>query len=532
MTDNFEISFWTGNNPEPTLNNGQVEKVNYGGKFCGDWVILAVTSTNLNAALKNRVFGCREPKLFGYCEWLRTQQLDNIRNNHVLRRLWSSRVRQFDMWNHYIGRNDEMEEHHTDPHEKRNLRIDAWFDLSFGQQAQEHWARMVKIQLKPKEWAKMTSEGPKPPRTTMDLTTKGSLMGAIKISRYKECQAQDDFIFEIDGITARIIYAKAATFSRLKYCFEQLYVLTTDYVFLVFSDDCSAGWWKNGFRTWANIDISGCDRSHTDATFEFFRDTLPPEAQWEGQKLIEQCKLPIKIQPPELKSNKSTCPTVIMRPKQCMVYSGSVLTTPMNDIASTHIAWNVVKNKAKSKSEIQIAAESVGFIVTVQECEKFEDVQFLKQSPIFHNGEIFPFPNLGVWMRSSGTICGGLPGRDAPQEKFRRVQAALISCTYSRISTPIIEKARANYGAPLDKDIVQMRRERFHYDLEEGPLIIVPHASMMERYGPFLDEAEKYWDVGFGECVYSPNIALVLKKDYDYDETPVSSQGLDTGVRD
>jgi len=101
----------------------------------------------------------------------------------------------------------------------------------------------------------------------------------------------------------------------------------------------------------------------------------------------------------------------------CMVlYSGSGLTTAVNNVANTLISLSIrrlLRGRAITKAEapglIERAARYVGFLVKVIECEEPSQLQFLKHSP---SSVGYSYLNLGVWIRSFGTCIGRLPGKE------------------------------------------------------------------------------------------------------------------------
>jgi len=97
-------------------------------------------------------------------------------------------------------------------------------------------------------------------------------------------------------------------------------------------------------------------------------------------------------------------------------FSGTTLTTELNNLASQAILMSIYimtvgKSKAETLDVIPLAAQSVGYQVSVEVVEKLEDFQFLKTSPFLMNGSMDCFLNLGVALRCIGSCDGDLPGR-------------------------------------------------------------------------------------------------------------------------
>jgi hypothetical protein len=80
------------------------------------------------------------------------------------------------------------------------------------------------------------------------------------------------------------------------------------------------------------------------------------------------------------------------------LYSGSTLTTAVNNIACLLIALNIADLGAINKASIEGAAERAGYVLTGTDClETIEDLQFLKHSPVRDTQGVYrPVLNLGV----------------------------------------------------------------------------------------------------------------------------------------
>jgi hypothetical protein len=112
-------------------------------------------------------------------------------------------------------------------------------------------------------------------------------------------------------------------------------------------------------------------------------------------KLTEQLMWPLYIVSPSEKQKFKLFPTT-----PCL-YSGSALTTAANTIASSSIAV-ACSLTGGSQDELKQAAYTAGFKVTVKECTKIEDLDFLKHFPVRIAGVIYPVLCQGVIVRTFG----------------------------------------------------------------------------------------------------------------------------------
>jgi len=190
-------------------------------------------------------------------------------------------------------------------------------------------------------------------------------------------------------------------------------------VYKYFSDDSSLSALCKDGVVMINSDICKCDGSHGPRVFQACEQML---AQGLGHdhttsKVIRRafgylgnrCVL----------RNKHRKEKVFYKFKSKRLYSGSVLTTIINNFANLNIAlslaWRVPDPTLLTKEEFAeqciLAAEDVGYIIRLDICKEPEQLQFLKHSPSVVDGFVTAWMNLGVYMRGFGTFRGDLPGK-------------------------------------------------------------------------------------------------------------------------
>jgi hypothetical protein len=194
-----------------------------------------------------------------------------------------------------------------------------------------------------------------------------------------------------------------------------------DLVFIYYSDDSSLSITRDGVTTTWNMDISSCDASHSKHLFSLINDLFTP---YFIDSLTLQPIIPILInqlldpmtysyRARSLNGKIVDAYKLSYEPIDPVLYSGSVLTTLVNNFGNILIALSIVERRARSDLEITLAASEAGYIVTAEHCEIPEDIQFLKHSPTLGIsegvGKYYPLLNLGPFLRSSGICMGDLP---------------------------------------------------------------------------------------------------------------------------
>lgn len=129
---------------------------------------------------------------------------------------------------------------------------------------------------------------------------------------------------------------------------------------------------------------------------------------------------------------RSTCP---------VLYSGSTLTTFINNLASALICESIALSDINCISDIEQAALRVGYKVSIDACNRPCDLQFLKHSPA--GVTMFPLLNVGVLLRASGFCRGDLPGRGDLEKRASRQQAMLLNGMYPHVSFPFLHRLKA-----------------------------------------------------------------------------------------
>lgn len=416
----------------------------------------------------------------------------------------------------YVDMYQAAEEHHAEPHEKLALRIQAWIDLEESGEFAEHlWLRRTLLKAKKNEWAKPD----KPIRGIGDLGVQASLQGFVVTKILKNALAAAPM--EFGGGHSEFI-SRPAT-SVLRKTFRRLMDPMGSFYFAYFSDDSAYSVrMPSGEVRLFNIDIKSCDCSHTQHVFDLLVKITPEPFKAAIAILVDQLRLPFEVVSSQDKRHK-----VRLQPHTAKLQSGSTLTTLINNIACLLIARSLSETRACTVEGIKRAGKACGYLLTVEHCIDYSQLQFLKHSPVYDTqGRVQPLLNLGVMFRSIGTCKGDLPGRGDIRTRALQFNGGLLHGMYPRVSFPLVDNLKMNMlrtTEKVDQHIQQMLRYKHVEDDDE--YFSVSSADVYRRYSfPFegaplrADEYAELDDV-FGRLTYedhyaSPATDKILRQDY------------------
>lgn len=421
----------------------------------------------------------------------------------------------------YKGMREEALLHHADPHEKRDLRIEAWLDLvESGRVNTDVWAYskhgvpIAEGKLKTEEYAKPG----KKPRMIVDLGVAASLQG-FRLTEYLKTAQSKEILHYKGGM---IQFVKDPSPDTLKVVFKRLIEPPGRFYFVYFSDDACFSIRRGGQIYSANIDISSCDASHTSALFEGLVAIMPGHCRADMRVLVDQCRYALRIV-----SCDDPRDRVLIRPKTPRLYSGSTITTAINNLANVSIAIALADADACTADEIVAAAATAGYVVTVDAVSRPEEFQFLKHSPVLGpDGEYHPMINFGVIVRLSGCCKRDLPGSGPLYERARQFQAALLNGLCPGATFPLLQRMREKVAGPISREFVERVAAENHW----RPLFTAPMSftdeDVLRRYSTdptFVDELYEFADTGFEEQFSTGALTTVLAKDYGLEIVPVGT---------
>jgi hypothetical protein len=404
------------------------------------------------------------------------------------------------------------------PHNKRALRVPAWNEI-----VNESifftgtWVKLatVKAFIKLGEWAKWE----KIPRLINDLTVRGSLLGGYFVSRLKSAMTTGVVLRE--GTSRFIAQPDVQELARM---FAELEHPARSVTHFFFSDDTVAAFRCCDGIYRCNIDISSCDGSHGQSLFWLLLN-LYDSNEWRDalNRCIDQLMLPLRVRSCEPEHPGS----VLLKPRSPVLYTGSVLTTVVNNFANflifhqlCLIDWSTIRVQDASY-HVKEAAKRAGYLVTCVNCNSIEEMQFLKCSPCkLEDGSLGAWLNLGVILRTIGTCHGDLPGRGSLGKRSRQFDRSVLAGMISAGDSKFMRMLRRKYcvhehrGDPI-------RGVSFIVDHLKGQEYSVSDEAIMTRYSIRREEYDELCELtakaDIGDCIRCSASDRILFVDYEYD---------------
>jgi len=429
--------------------------------------------------------------------------------------------------------------HYNDPHPKREVRVNAMLELlDTGIIGHRLWFTrldkdsqpMISYKGKKLEFAKIN----KVMRMIADLGCPASLQGAWLTKTMKKAMEREAVV--IDGKRGRSVLEFCAkptheglmhVFTVLRTLYHPRYGNLRSYS-PIFSDDSCIAIREDGEIIRYNVDISGCDRSHTGAMFDAWEAIHPEHLRDEAHVLTEQCEQRFRVADPNGNSGKGLNKSkakITFQPKEATLFSGATPTTALNNLASMCIHRALVSHPGKLDLKgIAAAAARVGYVVTAERCDILEDLQFLKNSPVRTTDGTWVFLlNPGVFLRSSGMCKGELPAGER-WEVATAFQKALVQGMYPRAHSPFLERIRllGQHTTVSDKATRAIEKQiadvtQFKVGRTPAPELYFTDEDIFRRYRATEAEIAQITE-GFGQGVgyhhCSEGLTRVLQKDY------------------
>lgn len=479
--------------------------------------VLRASNITLAGAL-TRLTGDREAQLPGFCAWLFGMQatsswLDGTASQYAeqlaVHTTWSEET--------YAGIAQWEEDHYLDPHEKLALRKEAMEIMMTEGKIIDSRVTKHGVEGKLKlEVAKFGKYG----RLTVDLLVPASLLGAWGTKFIKEMMANTPY----ESSTMRARFVPSASDDDLRRIFSDLRFPKHRYEFGYFSDDSVLAMTIGGVTTYMDIDISSCDKSHGFRVFRCLKLITPPHLHRCLDLLVEQLTSRIQIRDVNNRQRK-----LILKPTEPFLYSGSTLTTIVNNVANLMIAWSIDRMQPDTPEGVVIAARDVGYIVTTKVHKRWEQLQFLKHSPVMTpSGDIAPVVNLGVFFRALGIT----RVRDlnlTVEEQSAGLVLGLIDSLYPTYRPSSLQTMRNRFSqwtrvgraAPTLTQLPYLARSK-----TQGPLQILDDHAVLERYQ--LSSSPTLSDLAHssvpGSSHHGEDSQLILTQDYDLTANPFDSE--------
>jgi hypothetical protein len=495
----------------------------FGPVFVHSCIIHKNTPHSLKQALR-RLTGVREADIPGLDQRLRQNQRDALRHYADVLHAAFSGV-------HVDHEFDEVEDAVKVvliPHKKRLLREQVLALIKLlGQLGCTDWHRedngkeekWVIHKLKRAELAKFGKYG----RIIVDLGVGRSLAGAIWCEKAKEAVAAEIWRFN----NCAFMFAKSNDPEVIDAIFNYAYTCPEEMLYVVFSDDAFLIVNKDGKRSKYNLDIKGCDLSHTQELIVFvLRLFGVPEELIDYY--IRQILLPIKIMNPDTQRGGKN-EAAWMTPLDLYLQSGSTITTLLNTIANLiiFIIMIILGYDYHDPDNIVAAWFHIGYLADITKCELFEDIQFLKHSPVMDNDGIWrAVINIGPMFRALGSCKGILT---TSQSTFRQAadgfHNGVLQGFTARYKCPFYAKLRRRegsgkvYGANFRSGVSEVQ-EKYS---SRGEQIEFTTENLFRRYVRddmhLVHELEEFLQAVdlHGSYIVSDLVDTVLLKDYGYE---------------
>lgn len=494
--------------PTPAAIEAELYKKTYRTRWSGaehNGQIYAPTNDNVRLAIR-RLTCYRRPDDPAFDDMMMENQARFIDDHESVFRTLSNTYEQ--EFNEYLSAEEEARDHHADPHPKKLLRVGAWKDLEeTGERWDRLWVKSVLYKMKKDEVGKAG----KYPRMIGDLGVAASLQGFRLTECLKDAQSKHPLIHH--GTT--IVFVKSPELYKLHEVFDNMADPPGRGYFAYFSDDSVYSVRTPQGVHMYNVDIKNCDASHSPALFELLTRIVPDRLVEDMQVLIDQCELPIRIVDVGNPKRK-----VVLCPLRRRLYSGSTITTGINNVANQMIAMAFAEATYTGPESLMAAAARVGYEISLQRCELLEDVQFLKYSPCEDIKGIYrPVLNPGVLVRSLGQCKGDLPGRGDLLTRGAKFNVAVLRGMYPRTSFPVLHKLEEANGKKTEDAYTKVVHRELSYKVvdSEYPLAQFTDVAVFKRYRlePHeFDHLDEYATAGPG--VFTANSALDRILDTDY----------------
>jgi hypothetical protein len=461
----------------------------FGPSFAHQGLIFAESPLNVGLCV-NRQTGVRFPESGSNAqhEALFKAQLKNFYSRENYLRQIATR------YEFHIGEVTDMVEllfmHYKDAHPKKMLRTAATLEMKGeGSYIESLWLDKIGYKIKKDEWAK---PGGKLPRAIGDLGIRASLQGAWITHKLKTAQ----YNCPIDYGGGQIVFCKEPRTAMLQSVFNNLISPPGRFYFVYFSDDsCLAVRREDGSVDRYNLDIKSCDASHGPGLFRAMREVTPKPLQSGVDRLIKQLTLNYRVYNPSLREE-----FVEFKSARARLYSGSTLTTTVNNVACLLIALNIADTKQINKDSLETAAAAAGYLLTgTDRLENIEDLQFLKHSPVMDiHGVYRPVLNLGVLLRASGVCKGDLPGSGLVKVRAEQFQKALLQGMYPRTSIPCVDGMKKTVALATSSRVMEaaVRKDlMYKVGVETGDVHYFTDHEVFKRYRLTESEGLRLSDV-------------------------------------
>jgi len=512
LANDFDVIF----DPDPSFVSKEYRTVG-GPSFSCKSNMYRVDARGIRGAVR-RVTCAREPDKLWLHEDLVLNQYEHVGPEQPWLSQWllwykhGLRQRLIDLSDSDEERSKWVEEAHP----KRLLRRRARMDIDYdGRQGDFKYLRSIDYKCKSGELLPNN----KYLRAVGDCTTHGSL----KLGYYmKEVKAQFEEGYREGPLTLRFV--KSPDLDELRQTFADLIQPPTPVYAVYFSDDaCVSVKCSDGVLN-VNSDLSAADGSNYAPIFDLLREAMSVDSRFDRDVhgAFKQLETVCVITNPEKGKQK-----VKLTPyKDPILYSGSVLTTSVNNQANTVIMIRFSKfhyfegmTKQLAIEGLERAAWECGFILKCEVCPTYHHIQFLKYSPCINtSGSLEAVKNLGCAMRGYGTVIGDYPGRSRMglEKRIRTFNSEVIR-SRQHDGNHVISDAFRHH---IVRDRVAISKTYMEEMVTGRQLGYVDSNELAIRYGLSSCALEELAGMIIiaqpGEIIAGPMLDVIFAKDYGF----------------
>lgn len=326
-------------------------------------------------------------------------------------------------------------------------------------------------------------------------------------------------------------FAASPSVEILQDVFDRMATIPRGHVYFVyFSDDGVLGVNCADGMAWFNTDLKQCDGSHFTPFLDLVEEILSTNVDGGHNPYYDPVRRAYSYLARDMvvRNQYNYKQKVSYKFTSKRMYSGFAGTTITNNFANLFIGFCMQKrvpdpgllSKAEFIKVFELSAADAGYICHLQVCTRFEDLQFLKHSPVVDlDGRYVPTMNLGVYLRGFGTFYGDLPATGRYNETARAFVSEVVQ---SRLGWGNHEVNKSFHHLIIKHDV------KFHNSVAYGASMelkqhgscgsYIPLSSLSVRYRCTVSELEELVNLirvcNVGYSIHHPLIQRIYSIDY------------------
>jgi len=297
-----------------------------------------------------------------------------------------------------------------EPHIKKELRKKAYYEIDNASSFyKDIFIDKVEWKMKGMEMAKCSNKEMKVPRVIVDCKVENSLVRVHFANSWKK--AHSDIV--MSNFYCECEFNSSPEPTKIAKLFDSIQSSTKPVTINFFSDDSIITFIDlNGIKTIFNVDIASNDSSHSIHSFKALAEASNMDER-QIVNLLRLVKTNIFVQ------NSTKTKKAWFSCNEGYLPSGLGDTSVSNNNIYMVMCYALNKyclenDEYPNKELFQLVGLLIGFRFTFQEVKYFEEMQFLKHSPIIIKNKTYALPNLGMLLKYSGKCKGNIPEINYP----------------------------------------------------------------------------------------------------------------------